>query len=565
MTTVTTVANARTGRETWDAALDRVSSRKQAWTEVPIARRIAYLRSAADGILRVAPAWVEEACRNRGVDPGSPLAGEEWIAGPAVTLRTFRLYVRALEFDGSPPFAGPVREAPDGLRVPVFPLDLADRTLYLGMSAEVRLRAGMPATQGAVYRAKRSGEARRGAVALVLGAGNISSIPAYDLAYKLFVEDEVVVLKMNPVNAYLGPFLEEAFRDLIADGFLAIVHGGQEAGEYLCADPRVDTIHLTGSDRTYDAIVWGADPAERERRRASGTPRNDKPFTAELGCVTPVVIVPGNWSRADLAFQAEHVAGMVAHNASFNCNAAKVLVTARGWPQRGPFLDAVRAALCRTEARRAYYPGAGERYRAFLERYPSAEVLGERGEDVVPWTLIPDVPARDGEYALTREAFCGVLAEVAVDATDAETFLARAVPLCNDTLWGTLSCCVLVDRPTRGRHREAIDRAISDLRYGGVAINAWPGLLYGIGNTTWGAYPGHTREDIGSGVGVVHNGLWLDHAEKSVLYAPFRMWPKPVYFAGHRTLDRLGRHLTTFAARRTWTSFAATLLAGVRA
>ena len=35
------------------------------------------------------------------------------------------------------------------------------------------------------------------------------------------------------------------------------------------------------------------------------------------------------------------------------------------------------------------------------------------GDEVVPWTLIPDVPASAGEYALTEEAFCGVLAEVA--------------------------------------------------------------------------------------------------------------------------------------------------------
>ena len=45
---------------------------------------------------------------------------------------------------------------------------------------------------------------------------------------KLFNQGKVCVLKMNPVNAYLGPILEEAFAEAIARGFLAIVYGGAE-------------------------------------------------------------------------------------------------------------------------------------------------------------------------------------------------------------------------------------------------------------------------------------------------------------------------------------------------
>ena len=54
----------------------------------------------------------------------------------------------------------------------------------------------------------------------------------------------------------------------------------------------------------------------------AGERKNARPFSAELGCVTPVLVVPGPWSESDLDFQARHVAGMVAQNASFNCNAA---------------------------------------------------------------------------------------------------------------------------------------------------------------------------------------------------------------------------------------------------
>ena len=90
-----------------------------------------------------------------------------------------------------------------------------------------------------------------------------------DVLYKLFVEDEVVILKMNPVNAVAGPHIERAFKSLCDAGYLAIVYGGADVGAHLAQHPAVDTLHVTGSDRTYDAIVWGGDT----RIRSSARPR----------------------------------------------------------------------------------------------------------------------------------------------------------------------------------------------------------------------------------------------------------------------------------------------------
>src|SRR4029079_19159198 len=134
-----------------------------------------------------------------------------------------------------------------------------------------------------------------------------TSIAPMDALYKLFAESEVVVLKVNPVNAHVGPLLEEAFRALVDDWFFAVVYGGAEVGAHLANHPKIDTLHVTGSDRTYDAIVWGPDPEEQKRRKAAGTPINTRPFSAELGCVTPCLVVPGEWSDADLEYQARHV------------------------------------------------------------------------------------------------------------------------------------------------------------------------------------------------------------------------------------------------------------------
>ena len=53
------------------------------------------------------------------------------------------------------------------------------------------------------------------------------------------------------------------------------------------------------------------------------------------------------------------------------------------------------------------------------------------------------------------------------------------------------------------------------------AVSLRPGAIYGLVSPTWGAYPGHTPEDIQSGSGVVHNTWLFDHPEKSVVRAPF--------------------------------------------
>jgi acyl-CoA reductase-like NAD-dependent aldehyde dehydrogenase len=112
---------------------------------------------------------------------------------------------------------------------------------------------------------------------------------------------------------------------------------------------------MTGSTATYNAIVWGCDnPAQGKARLMS------KPFTAELGCVTPYIVVPSEepWSAEELAYQAMIACTSVVLNSGHNCNATEVIVTAKGWPQREQFLEAVKRFLDGTYQRYIWYPGS---------------------------------------------------------------------------------------------------------------------------------------------------------------------------------------------------------------
>ncbi|RMH05023.1 MAG: aldehyde dehydrogenase family protein [Planctomycetota bacterium] len=518
-------------------ALARVADRAEAWRRLAWPERAALLRACSRSAARRIRVWAEVSCRLKGADPASRWLGEEALLGPAITLRHLRLYAATLAAGPGTPRAAAAREAAPGqLALPVFPGDRWDGWLHPGVRAEVWLAP-------AAAPARRSGGP--GGVAAVLGAGNVSSIPPLDALHQLLYEDRVAVVKLNPLMAPLAPVFAAALAPLVERGFLAFVAGGAEEGAALLGDERVDAVHLTGSHRTFDAIVWGAGE-EGERRRAAGEPLLRKPVTAELGCVSPLLVVPERWDRADLRQQAFAVAGMVVNNGSFNCNAPKLILTSRHWPQRQAFLRELRAALAAAPPRPAWYPGAAERWARFAERYPQAESWGEAGAGELPWLLVPEVPAEPGQPALSEEAFCGVVAECPLDAAGSEEFLDQAVRFANDHVWGSLSCTILAAPTTP---RPALERALAGLRYGGVAVNAWAALLFALGQTTWGAFPGEPPEDIRSGRGHVHNTGLLAQPQKSVLRAPFRPPLRPLWDPRHRFLRAAGLRLARFEAR----------------
>ncbi len=544
-----------TPRETIDADLELLQEKKDHWAQRPIADRRAILRELRRDFAAVARRWAERSCEGEGLAKGAPAASEEWIAGPYFILRNLRLLDEALaevERFGAPRIPGPVETRADGrVSARVFPHSLYDRILYSGIEAEVWMEEGvgegdLAQTQAVAYREKE----RQGKIALVLGAGNVSSIGPMDALYKLFVENQVVIYKMHPLNAYLGPLLAEGFQALLDWGFLRIVYGGAEVGGWLCHHDAVDEIHITGSDKTVEAIVFG--PGEEgQLRKKQRKPRLDKKISSELGNVSPLIVVPGPWSEDDLAYQAENVTAMLVNNAGFNCNATRVIVQHAGWDQRHAFLDRLRAHLARVPNRLAYYPGAAERHRAFLAEHPEAERYGAPREDELPWTFVPDLdPRAEDDVCYRTEAFCGLFGETALEAGSVPEFLAKAVEFANQTLWGTLNVTLLV-HPESLADRDveaALEKALEELRYGTISINNWAAVGYGLVTPPWGAHPGHDVYDIGSGTGVVHNTLMFSRVHKTVVRSPFRMKPKPMWFPSHRTALPLARKLTELEA-----------------
>lgn len=555
-----------------DAAVASLKERAKAWVDTDVPARIALIEELVADTLAAAPAWALRAAEAKGIPRDSPLMGEDWLSGPAPVLRNLQLLKGTLQdvLDTGRPQPPGLEVAPNGQVVAkVFPTEPFDNLMFMGFSGEIRLLPEVTLDQAVerIGRIYRPGGKPEPAVALVLGAGNVSSIGPMDVLYKLFAEDRVCVLKMNPVNEHLGPHIAEAFQALVREGFLRIVYGGGAEGAHLTEHPDVAEIHITGSDKTHDAIVFG--PGEEgAKRKAADDPKLTKPISSELGNVTPVIVVPGPWSDSDIAFHGDNIASMLVQNGGFNCIAARAIVTHRSWTRRGDLLHAVRDSLRRAEPRVPYYPGAVDRWAAFTEAHGQAEWFGEEGEDQVPFTLIPELdPGNADDIAFTTEAFCGVMGEVPLDAPRSVVeYIEQAVQFCNEQLWGSLSASIIVHPKSLKDPlvADAVERAIDELRYGSVVVNHWSAVPYAMVSPTWGAYPGHTRTDIGSGIGVVHNTYLLEDVQKSVCRGPFRMPTKPPWFHTHTQLPALGKALAEFTATRDPRAVPKLLIAAMR-
>ena len=556
-----------------DRAVAELGDRARAFARISPREKAALLRSLLPRIAAAAAEQVAVACRAKGLDPDGALAGEEWLAGPAAVLANTRLLAESLEAiaaRGRPDLPKAILRDDDRAEVLIAPRGLLEKALYNGIEAKVIFQEGLhpkevPGAQAAFYQRKDP----EGGVSLILGAGNVASIAPMDALYKLFVEGQVALVKMSPVNAYLTPAFEQAFAPLIERGFLRIVQGGGEEGAYLVDHAGVSDVHLTGSAVTHDRMVWGPPGAERERRKAANDPILKKPITSELGNVSPIVVMPYLYSKGELWSQARNVASQVANNASFNCNAGKMLVLPRGWTQAEMFLGMIEKALAAAPRRKAYYPGAEDRWARLTAGRERVITIGATGPEdgKLPWTILRDLDvARVDEPLFTTEPFCSILSVVAIGSDDPVAFLGAATRFCNDRLWGTLSCAITIHEAQEEDPTIAIalEKALVELRYGAVALNQWPAMLYALASPPWGGHPSATLADVQSGLGFVHNTPMLGRIDKAVLRAPLEGSPKPAYFLDNTKMRDIGERLTRFAAAPSLGGVASVAMAALR-
>ncbi len=546
-------------------AFDRLREGARDLTGSDVSARAECAREVLDSVFKCSREWVEICCRIKSIPAGTAGRGEEVLAGPGGVTRYLRLMIQTLDDvsrTGKPRLAGKVSRLDDGrLSVPLFPArGIYDSIMFAGLKAEARMQSGVTEVKlhgKRLERLRASDSPPR--IGVVLGAGNVSSIPTADSLTRIFQDGNAVLLKLNPVQDELKGVFEDALRPLIQRGWLQILTGGADVGAAAVYHDEANEIHITGSHHTHDAIVWGRDPEERARRKRENDPVLTKPITSEMGNVSPWIIVPGQYSEKELKSQATHLAASLANNAGFNCLTTRMIITWKQWPDRQRFLDMVQAVLKTIPPRVAYYPGAAERYERFVGEKAPIDAQGR-----IPWKLLTDIDPKERPLLFQDESFICVTSETALDADTPEAFIEQAVEFSNDQLFGTLSSAITMPNDFRKRNPELVSRSIDRMRYGSVCINQWPALVYGLMTPPWGGVPESTLDDVQSGIGSVHNTYFLEGVDKTVLYGPLCNFPKPVWFPTHKTAEEIGWKLADLYHQPSITKLPGILLAAMR-
>ena len=514
------------------ATLEALRAGAAAFAGRDSAARAAIAREAALAVARTADRWIDAAVAIKSGGGNASVVAEEAATGPIATLRLLLITARGLDEiarSGTPRPAAPPRVLHRGdadaslIGVDVMPEPwIADRAMFGGHRCLVRCaNPGDLAAFRRMWLAECRERPQRGGVAVVLGAGNVTGLAAGDCISQVFEHGRSVLLKLHPLHEPLVPVLGDALAPLVAAGMLAIMVGGADLAAEAIASPVATHVHFTGGQAAFDAIVWGGSGP----RGPDARPVLTTPITCELGGVTPWIVVPGRYTPAQLRFQADVIAASIINNTSFNCLATKCVVTCRSWEQRGAFLELVAGRLAATPPRQAWYPGAAAAWE---------EVTGgaRPADGTLPWMFRTGLdPQREPRW-LEREWFAPVAVEVPLDAADLEAFATRATAFTR-RLPGTLAASVTVPESLSPRDAQRVNLLCEHLAYGVVAVNTWSALAYAFGSVPWGGFPGGTLAAPGSGIGWVHDPMFLPLVHNTILQAPLLVRPTPPWLPWH--------------------------------
>ena len=468
-----------------DAQMAYASLKPDAWATTPLDKRLELLAQVQRNMDRYGPqlAAADGAMKNGLVgekvySDGLNINSTVGLIGGAVSA-TVELYKSIQRGKTLQPKS--VTDLGNGTYdLAVFPLTTKDRLTAGRQHGHLRVK-GRP-------RQENPFDKPAGVIA-VLGAGNYSA--SIETVKALFWENKAVIHKPHSLNVASDAVWQKVFAPLVELGALAFCDARQ--GPELTRLPGLTAIYFTGSTETAKAIIAGT----------------DTPVVAECGGNNPCIIVPGDrpWTQKEIEHQALQFVTLAKINGGAVCGRAQTLVTSKNWPQRREFLTAVRQAFTEgTPAVSSYYPGSEQTRQRFMDAFPGAEVLqAEGGRQPAGAGLL--ITGADPEgYAAKNEAFCQVIAEIPLDVpADPETFLRAAVEYCNDTLLGSLACMIVIDEDSRAAHQAALDSAIDALRYGSIAVNTIPALIFTSPYLTWGG--NEAGEEFVSGHGNFGNLL----------------------------------------------------------
>lgn len=189
---------------------------------------------------------------------------------------------------------------------------------------------------------------------------------------------------------------------------------------------------------------------------------------------------------------------------------------------------------------------------------PEAKVIRPEGGALPNSDLLFIEDVEQESYATQREAFCQVVDEVVLDtAPNAGAFLPKAVEFANTKLHGTLGASILIDEDTKKAHRKHVDQAVTELKYGAVAINTMAPYAWLNPFLTWGG--NEQGDQVVSGHGNFGNLLSFENIEKSIIETGF-MSPGHMLLTNKEVFYKLSEQSARYYTRPSWGGIGAMMM-----
>jgi aldehyde dehydrogenase (NAD(P)+) len=531
-----------------DRNINRLRIHSVEFSELPDEELISLLEKTIQNIQGIAYYWATLSAEKKQILQKHK-EGEEWLGGPFVSILTTQYYIEYLKGNSS------LKEEnynKDTNSYKVFPNKFIESLTFPLLKAEIRFSKSMSFNQIEEFRGFNQRIGPSDNVTLVLGAGNVSSIPFLDTLFHLVAKRSAILLKLNPVNDYLLPVFEKVFAEFIDRGFISVVNGNLDTSRYLTKHRSIDAIHLTGSNFTYENIVYDRQLTDKERSVSTIPKVNKKPIFSELGNVTPIIIHPGKWSNSELKFQARKIATAKLNNSGFNCIAAQVIVLPKGWRSTEKLKKYIKFYLNKIGDTTSYYPGANESLDN-LKTNNNYELVNESSCSTPFMTADLDV---EEKYS-SSEVWNTTLYFKELEYSDNESFADISINYVNNELWGNLGVSVLIKGSKKKNNQHTVNKYKNDLNYGTVAINEWSAIAFIIPTMPWGGYPGNKDNDIQSGQGYVHNAYFFESPLKGIVETNFRFsrFIDPPWFVNNKKAHRLFKNLTYYQANNSKINF----------
>jgi len=130
-----------------DKGLATLQSNKERWARLPMVEKIDYLDQTIKRTVEFAEDWAMAGSKAKGLDPNSPLSGEEWIGGPYAFLNWMQYMKKTLQKLNSGKSAIDnlkISERPNGQTVArVYPNNFFEKLILSNSYIDVWMREGV--------------------------------------------------------------------------------------------------------------------------------------------------------------------------------------------------------------------------------------------------------------------------------------------------------------------------------------------------------------------------------------------------------------------------------------